>query len=143
MAAHPTRSRSRAYLARVLALVIGLVYLVLGIAGFFLNDGPLWVFHTSPLLDVVRTAIGLLALVAARKAATAQVIGLVLFFGLTGFAVYGALSAATMEPADVGQFFDVHWGDNVLHGLTAALGLIMGLVPQRGAHDPEVREHEE
>jgi hypothetical protein len=135
MASNPTRSRSLASVSRALALVIGVVYLVLGIAGFFLIDKPLWVFHTGPLLDVVRTAIGLLALVAARRGTTAQVIGLVLFFGLAGFTVYGSLSAATMQPGDVRQFFDVRWGDNVLHGVTAVLGLVMALLPQRSAHD--------
>jgi hypothetical protein len=143
MAAHPTRSRARASVPRALALVIGVVYLVLGVVGFFLIDKPLWVFHTGPLLDVVRTAIGLLALVAARKGPTAQVIGLVLFFGLAGFTVYGSLSAATMEPGDVRHFFDVHWGDNILHGVTAVLGLVMGLLPQRAAHDRGDTEHAE
>ncbi|GAB2958815.1 DUF4383 domain-containing protein [Amycolatopsis acidiphila] len=143
MASNPTRSRSRASVSRALALVIGVVYLVLGIAGFFLIDKPLWVFHTGPLLDVVRTAIGLLALVAARKGATAQVIGLVLFFGLAGFTVYGSLSAATMQPGDVRHFFDVHWGDNILHGITAVLGLVMGLLPQRAVHERPDPGHEE
>jgi hypothetical protein len=142
MPEHPTRARSRASVSQALALVIGVVYLVLGITGFFLIDQPLWVFHTGPLLDVVRTAIGLLALVAARKRSSAQVIGLVLFFGLAGFTVYGSLSAATLQPTDVRQFFDVHWGDNVLHGVTAALGLIMGLLPQRATHDRGNGEHE-
>ncbi|GAA5173013.1 MULTISPECIES: DUF4383 domain-containing protein [Amycolatopsis] len=126
------RSRPRTAVSRALALVIGVVYLALGVVGFFLIDQPLWVFHTGPLLDVVRTALGLLALGAAwRGGAAAQVAGFVLFFGLAAFTVYGSLSAATMQPGDVRHFFDVGWGDNVLHGVTAVLGLVMGLLPQR------------
>lgn len=143
MASNPTRSRSRASVSRVLALVIGVVYLVLGIVGFFLIDKPFLVFHTGPLLDVVRTAIGVLALVAARRGTTAQVIGFVLFFGLAGFTVYGSLSAATLQPGDVRHFFDVGWADNILHGVTAVLGLVMGLLPQRTAHDRSDSGHGE
>ncbi|GHF75753.1 hypothetical protein FHX82_002446 [Amycolatopsis bartoniae] len=144
MTTSDTRSRKRVAVPRALALVIGVVYLVLGVVGLFLIDQPILWFHTGPLLDVVRIAIGVLALGAAwRGGAAAQVIGFVLFFGLAGYTVYGALSAATNQPGDVRHFFDVGWGDNVLHGVTAVLGLIMGLLPQRDAHDGRKNEHGE
>jgi uncharacterized protein DUF4383 len=102
---------TQATVGRVLALVIGMVFLALGVAGFFLRGNAVWVFHTSPLLDVVRIAIGVLGLFAARRDVTAQVLGLVLFFGLTGFTVYGALSTATGQPTDVrSHLMDVGWG---------------------------------
>jgi hypothetical protein len=116
----------RVPIAQVLALVIGVVYLALGIAGLFLRGNPIWGLHTGPLLDVIRIALGVLALVAARREVTAQVLGLVVFFGLAGFTVYGALSTATGQPTDVrAQLLDLGWADDILHGATALLGLLM------------------
>ncbi|KAA9150302.1 hypothetical protein FPZ12_041405 [Amycolatopsis acidicola] len=40
------------------ALVIGVVYFVLGVAGFFTGRDVLW-FSSGPVLDLLHTAIGL------------------------------------------------------------------------------------
>lgn len=56
------------------ALAIGLACLALGVAGFFTGASVLW-FSSGPLPDLVRTAIGLAALVAARHAPTAEFLG--------------------------------------------------------------------
>ncbi|NKQ57170.1 DUF4383 domain-containing protein [Amycolatopsis sp. K13G38] len=121
----------RAPLSQAAALVIGIVYVVLGIGGFFAGGKEILVFHTGVLLDIMRTAIGLLALVAARRGAAAQVIELVTFFGLAGLTVYGILSTATGDPVDVRGLLDVQWADNILHGVTAIAGLVFGLLPAR------------
>jgi len=123
--------KRRAPLSQAVAMVLGVVYLVLGIGGFFAGGKEILFFHTGVLLDIVRTAIGLLALVAARRGPSAQVIELAVFFGLAGLTVYGILSTASGEPADVRGLFDVHWADNILHGATAIAGLVFGLLPAR------------
>lgn len=127
MAEHTT---GRAPLAQGFALLVGVVFLVLGIAGFA-TSGELLGFHTGTLLDVVRTAVGVLALIAARRGPSARIIGLVVFFGLLGVTVWGLLSAGTGDPADVRRIFDPSWADNALHAVVAVLGLVIFLIPAR------------
>lgn len=94
-----TRTRERTAAAtRAGALVIGIGYLALGVAGFFVATTVLW-FSTGPVIDVVRTAIGLLALLAARRAAGAQFLGLALMVLLTGLTIYGVLAGVLGSPA--------------------------------------------
>jgi hypothetical protein len=114
-------------LPRLYALVVGIIYLVLGVAGFFVAT-QIWVFSTGPLLDVVRTAIGLVALVAARRATTSQLLSWALFVLLAGLTAFGILAAALGTPGDITGFFTIRWADDWLHGLTAVAGLLTGTV---------------
>ncbi|GAA3825181.1 MULTISPECIES: DUF4383 domain-containing protein [Amycolatopsis] len=124
------QTTERAPLAQGFALVVGVVFLALGIAGFA-TAGEILGFHTGTVLNVVRTALGLLGLIAARRARTARVFGLVAFFPLLGITIWGLLSAGTDNPDDVRRVFDPHWADNALHGVVAVLGLVIFLLPAR------------
>jgi len=124
------RTAGRAPVAQVFAIVVGVVFLALGIGGFA-TSGELIGFHTGTLLNVVRTAVGALALISARRGPSARVIGLAVFFLLLGGTVWGVLSAGTGNPEDVRRIFDPHWPDNALHGLAAVLGLAVFLLPAR------------
>ncbi|GAB3587948.1 hypothetical protein GCM10027445_68610 [Amycolatopsis endophytica] len=124
------QTTGRAPLAQGFALLVGVVFLVLGIGGFA-TSGEFLGFHTGTLLNVLRTAVGLLALVAVWKGPSARILGLVVFFGLLGITVWGVLSAGTGNPEDVRRIFDPHWADNALHGVLAVLGLVIFLLPAR------------
>ncbi|NIH81173.1 DUF4383 domain-containing protein [Amycolatopsis viridis] len=124
------QTSERAPLAQGFALVVGVVFLALGIAGFA-TSGEILGFHTGTVLDVLRTALGLLALLAAPRARTARVFGLAVFFPLLGVTIWGLLSAGTNDPSDVRRVFDPHWADNALHAVVAVLGLVVFLLPAR------------
>lgn len=133
-----------AQVAQVLAVVIGVVYLALGIGGFFAGGRTFWGLHTDPILDVVRVAVGLIALGCARRQVYAQVLGLVLFFGMAGVTVYGVLSTGTGQAQNLQHgVVVVGWADNVLHGLTALAGLAMGMWPRRTTPDRVRSGHRE
>lgn len=129
---------------RLLALLIGLVYLALGVLGFVVAEpthmghettNAVWIFSTSALLNIVHTVVGLLGIIASTKAAGAQFYGWGLFVALTGLTVYGIFAAAT---SSAGDLVNINWADNWLHGITAVLGLVMGfLQPKQQRVDVE------
>ena len=123
---------------RLLALVIGLVYLALGLLGFFVAEpthmGPdsgnaVWIFSTSALLNIVHTVVGVLGIVASTKAAGAQFYGWGLFVAFTGLTIYGIFMAASDSPGDL---VNINWANNWLHGITALLGLVLGFLQPKG-----------
>ncbi|WP_158890445.1 DUF4383 domain-containing protein [Amycolatopsis anabasis] len=139
----------RMLFARGLALLLGLIYLALGVAGFFFAEGEqvttnpgdvqhpvrnpenmLWIFAVSPLLNVVHTAVGVLGLVASLHGSGTRIYGWVLFAGFAGLTAYGILAAATGTSADP---VNLNWADVWLHGLTALAGLCMGFARWRTA----------
>lgn len=132
--AHPVR---RTAWVRPVALVIAVVYLVLGIAGFFVPSGggigddpnrTLWIFSVSSLQNVVHVVIGVLGLLAARSISGSRFYGWGLFAALAGFTAYGIAAAAT---GGSGDLVNTNWANNVLHGVTAVIALMMALFPPR------------
>jgi hypothetical protein len=121
---------------QLLALVFGAVYLVVGIVGFFVTgfDGftdngqhemLLW-FMINPLHNVVHIVIGVTGLLLARSLAGARTYGWLLAVGYAAAFVYGLIA--------VGQscdFLNINAADNVLHLLTALVGLVITLGPVR------------
>jgi hypothetical protein len=121
---------------QLLALVFGAVYLVVGIVGFFVTgfDGftdngqhemLLW-FMINPLHNVVHIVIGVTGLLLARSLAGARTYGWLLAVGYAAAFVYGLIA--------VGQswdFLNINAADNVLHLLTALVGLVIALGPVR------------
>ncbi|HEV7976657.1 DUF4383 domain-containing protein [Amycolatopsis sp.] len=117
---------------RLFALVTGIVYLVLGLGGFlFARDGHWGIFGAGVILNLLRTVIGLLALVAAQRATASQLFGWVLFAALLALTVFGVLLAATSHPLDVRPVLEIRWADNILHAVTAVIGLVIGILVQR------------
>ncbi|SFQ30979.1 protein of unknown function [Amycolatopsis arida] len=136
--ATPARHR----VARVLALLVGLVYLTLGILGFVLADpthvgnepsNAVWIFSTSILLNLTHLTVGVLGIAAVTSVTRTQLFGWFSLVALTGLTVYGLFASATNSPGDG---INVNWADTVLHAITALLGLVIGLLAERRARRP-------
>lgn len=120
-----------------LALAIGAVYLLVGLAGFLVTgvDGftehdheqTLLGFAVNPLHNIVHILIGALGLTMWRRPDSARTFGWILFvvYGLTF--VYG-LVVANDEDANL---LNINGADNVLHILSALAGLAIALWPRK------------
>ena len=123
---------------RLLGTVFGVVYLLVGLAGFAVTGGvgfastegnPLVVFEVNPLHNIIHLAIGAALLLAARRSTAAArsvnvTVGAVyLLVGLLGLFLVG--SAANI--------LALNGADNVLHLASALLLLGVGLTADRGA----------
>ena len=125
---------------QLLALIIGAVYLLVGIVGFFVtgfddffghdtNETVLG-FEVNPFHNVVHILIGAAGLALARTLAGARTYGWLLAVGYGATFVYGLFA--------VGQtwdFLSLNWADNWLHLVSALAGLAIALGPVRNAVD--------
>ena len=122
---------------QLLALVIGVVYLLVGLAGFLVTgfdnfaghdrETTLLGFAVNPLHNIVHLLIGGLGIAMSRRADSARTFGWILFvvYGLTF--IYG-LIAANNEAIN---FLNINGADNVLHILSTLAGLAIALWPDR------------
>ena len=119
----------------ILALVFGAVYLLIGIIGFFITGFDNFFSHTGETLlgfeingmhNVVHILIGVAGLVLARTLAGARTYGWLLAVGYGAAFVYGLFAVG--EDWD---FLSLNAADNVLHILTAVVGLVIALAPVR------------
>jgi hypothetical protein len=130
--------------AQLLALIIGAVYTLVGVAGFFVTgfenfaaetDKTLAGFEINPLHNIVHLAIGLAGLALWRRLDTARTYGWLLAAGYGLAFLYGLFAAGN---SDI-NFLSINGADNVLHLLSAAAGLAIALwpagrtVPSRGS----------
>ena len=121
---------------QILALVFGAVYLLVGIVGFFVTGFDnfadnsqhemLLFFMINPLHNVVHIVIGLAGLLLARTLAGARTYGWLLAVGYAAAFVYGLIAVG--ESWDV---LNINPADNVLHIITAVVGLVIALAPVR------------
>jgi len=121
---------------QILALVFGAVYLLVGIVGFFVTGFDnfadnsqhemLLFFMINPLHNVVHIVIGLAGLLLARTLTGARTYGWLLAVGYAAAFVYGLIAVG--ESWDV---LNINPADNVLHILTAVVGLVIALAPVR------------
>lgn len=115
----------------VVVVVIALLYLALGVAGFVGHGegmGPddgrsVWLFGTSALTDMVHVGVGALGLISARAARTRRAYGWFLFFGFAGLTAYAVLDAAIGG----GELANMTSANAVLYGITSAAGLVLAL----------------
>ena len=129
-----------------LSLVIGAAFLLVGIAGFFVTGFSDWTHHDSgqtllgfsinPLHNVVHVVVGALGLVAATRRGLARWYGIVLFLGY-GAVLFQGIATRNDPEADI---LNLNQADNVLHGVTAVLGLVIALVPTRTPKRPSTAE---
>ena len=123
---------------QLLSLVIGAVYLLVGIVGFFVTgfddffghdtNETILGFEVNPFHNVVHILIGAAGLVLARTLAGARTYGWLLAVGYGATFVYGLFA--------VGQtwdFLSLNWADNWLHLVSALAGLAIALGPVRNA----------
>ena len=143
--AHPTppgaataRTGSAPGTHQWIALVIGAVFVLVGLAGFLVTgfDGfaehdherTLLGFGVNPLHNLVHLLIGGLGLVLWRTPDRARTFGWILFvaYGLTF--VYGLLVAGD----DAANVLNINGADNGLHIASALAGLAIALWPRTG-----------
>ncbi len=123
---------------RLVGTIFGIVYLLVGVAGFFVTGGvsfaategrPLVVFDVNPLHNIVHLLIGAALLLAARSSVRAAkgmntaVGGVYLLVGILGLFLVG--SAANI--------LALNGADNVLHFASAILLLGVGLSADKDA----------
>ncbi|EME60852.1 DUF4383 domain-containing protein [Amycolatopsis decaplanina] len=127
--------RTTGFLLRPVVFVIALVHLVLGVLGFFflpeanqVGENTLWIFSATGMLDVIRTVIGVLGLVAVFKPSAIAAYCWLAFVAFAGLTAFGALSAGTDSSGDA---VNLNWADNVLHALTSLAALAVGIAATR------------
>ena len=119
-----------------LALIIGVVYLLVGLAGFLVTgfDGftehdhtqTLLGFAVNPLHNIVHILIGILGIALWKRSDSARTFGWILFVVYGATFIYG-LIVANNEDAN---FLNINGADNVLHILSALAGLAIALWPR-------------
>ncbi len=129
----------------LVALAFGAIYLLIGIIGFFItgfdnffgneNGMPahhegetLLGFMINPMHNVVHILIGAVGIALSRTLAGARSYGWLLAVGYGAAFVYGLIAVG--EDWD---FLNLNGADNVLHVLTALVGLVIALGPVRDA----------
>lgn len=130
-----------------LALAFGVIYLLVGIVGFFItgfghffgndnaippthHDDNLLGFMINPMHNVVHILVGAIGIAMSRSLAAARTYGWLLAVGYGAALVYGLVAVGKDW-----DFLNLNAADNVLHILTALVGLIIALGPVRTAID--------
>ncbi|MCP2163746.1 DUF4383 domain-containing protein [Goodfellowiella coeruleoviolacea] len=136
-----TQVTRRRTAARLLAAVVGVVYLVLAVAGFALTGTgeftqstahQVLIFDVSTLQNIVHAVVGVLGLLAAwqRTGNGTQFYGwavLVVFFVLFCYGTVTLLASTGVT----GDPLNLNWPDNWLHLVTAVAGLAIGVLALR------------
>ncbi|MBO0607983.1 DUF4383 domain-containing protein [Myceligenerans salitolerans] len=130
---HTTRTRAP---FQWLALAIGAVYLLVGVAGFFVtgfegfaehDDGQtLLGFAINPLHNIVHVLIGLLGLALWATPGGARTFGWLLAVGYGAAFVYGLIAVDDPEI----NILNINVADNWLHIVSAVAGLVIALWPR-------------
>ena len=123
-----------------LALAFGVIYLLIGIIGFFItgfgdflgnvngttmvHDDKLLGFMINPVHNVVHIVIGLAGIALSRTLRNARTYGWLLAVGYGAAFIYGII--AVHKDWD---FLNLNWADNILHLVTALVGLVIALGP--------------
>lgn len=150
-ASHTPRADRGMTWPQMLGLAFGAVYLLIGIIGFFItgfdnffgneNGVPahhegetLLGFMINPMHNLVHVVIGAAGLALSRTLAGARTYGWLLALGYGAAFVYGLIAIG--EDWD---FLNLNAADNVLHAVTALVGLVIALGPVRTAVDDHRR----
>ena len=123
---------------QMLALAFGAIYLLVGVVGFFVTgfgnffahdtNRTLLGFEINGMHNVVHIVIGVAGLLLARTLAGARTYGWLLAIGYGAAFVYGLIAIGKTW-----DFLSINAADNVLHLLTAIVGLAIALGPVRNA----------
>jgi len=121
---------------QILATVIGAIYTIIGIAGFFVTGfdnfaseqgDSLLGFDVNPLHNIVHLVIGVAGLVLSRRLAGARTYGWLLFVGYGAVFIYGLV----VDKSSSANFLALNSADDGLHLLTSLAGLVTALWPVR------------
>ena len=126
---------------RLLGVVFGIVYLLIGVLGFFVTSGTAFIatsgpkllglFEINPLHNVAHLIIGAAVLIAAlsgaraAKAVNTTVGAVYLLLGIVGLLIAGG-----NNPLNI---LAINGADNVLHFATAVVLLAVGLGADRSS----------
>ncbi len=123
---------------QMLALAFGAIYLLVGVVGFFVTgfddffahdtNETLLGFEINGMHNVVHIVIGVAGLLLSRTLAGARTYGWLLAIGYGAAFVYGLIAIG-----ETWDFLSINAADNVLHVLTALVGLVIALGPVRNA----------
>jgi hypothetical protein len=122
---------------QLLALIFGAVYLLVGIIGFFVtgfdnfagnsqHEMLIGLFMINPLHNIAHILVGVAGLALARTLSGARTYGWLLAGLYAALFVYGLIAVGKSW-----DFLNINAGDNVLHILTAVVGLVIALMPVR------------
>lgn len=111
--------------------VLGVVFILIGILGFF-NSPILGIFATDTLHNIVHLLSGILALVFAGKPSQAKMFAIV--FGIVYALV--AILGLLMGSGKVLGLMSVNPADNYLHILLAVVLLVVGFMKPSGSSSP-------
>ena len=120
-----------------LSLVIGVVYLLVGLLGFLVTgfdgfaahdeDETLLGFAVNPLHNIVHLLIGALGVAMWAKPSSARTYGWLLAVGYGAASIYG-LIVVNNEDANI---LNINGADNALHIASTIAGLAIALWPDR------------
>jgi hypothetical protein len=131
-----TSARGMAW-PQLAALVVGGIYTLIGIIGFFVTGFDDFAAHTgesllgfmiNPLHNIVHLVIGIAGLVLGRTLSGARTYGWLLAVGYGAAFVYGLFAVGKTW-----DFLALNWADNILHLVTALVGAAIALGPVRSA----------
>ncbi|TSC60807.1 MAG: hypothetical protein Greene041662_39 [Candidatus Peregrinibacteria bacterium Greene0416_62] len=105
---------------KLVTKILGIVLVVVGIAGFFV-DGQLLMFEVDTTHNIVHIATGVLGLLASGTYSYSRLF--LIIFGLV-YAVVTVLGFAMN--GDILGFFHVNMEDSYLHAAIAAVSLLVG-----------------
>ena len=135
---------------QVAALLLGVGYFLLGMLGFFfLQDTStatlaghdtgdvLLVFELNGIANVLHLVLGVAGMVCATTLTRARGYGVLQAVAGGALFVFGLIAVG--DPAI--NVFSLNWGDNILHLLTALVGLAMavGRVGERATAAPDAQ----
>ena len=133
----PATARRARTVSQTLALLIGAVYLLVGVLGFFVTgfDGfvehdhsqTLLGFAVNPLHNIVHLLIGALGLALWRTDSGARTYGWILAVGYGATSIYGLLVANDPDA----NILNINGADNGLHIASTLAGLAVALWPRR------------
>jgi hypothetical protein len=130
---------------QILAVAVGAVYTLVGLTGFFVtgfgdfagHEGhSLLGFSINPLHNILHLGVGALGLVMGMRLPTARTYGWILLLAYGVLFVFGLFAVGNTDV----NFLAMNAADNVLHLLTALLGLAIALWPTRGQARDASRE---
>jgi hypothetical protein len=133
---HDDLDPGKVKIVKGLALAIGVVYLLIGLLGFFVTgfenfasetNETLLGFEVNPLHNIVHILIGAAGIALARTLATARTFGWLLVAGYGLTFLYGVFAVGNENL----NFLSLNWADNWLHLASVLLGLVIALLPTR------------
>ncbi|NOS68033.1 MAG: DUF4383 domain-containing protein [Candidatus Peribacteraceae bacterium] len=104
-----------------LTRILGVVFVLIGVLGFFMSSPLLGIFEVDTIHNVIHLASGVVALVVGGNHAMARLY--LIIFGL----VYAAVALiGYMQGTTVLGIFPVNDADNILHAVIGAACLVVG-----------------